>query len=297
MFNIVKNKKIFYIVSAVLILAGIASMFIQGFKMDIDFAGGIECTVNVGAVVDSAKSSEIAKIVKDATGVDATVQKVGDNGTEALIKISEELTTEKELAMKDALVKGLSIEKEAITNFEVVSPTVGKEMQTSALLAVIIAVALMLVYISLRFEFLSGCAAVVALIHDVLIMLGFYSIFQIPVNTTFIAAILTILGYSINATIVLFDRVRENQKLQRKELFVNTVNTSVWQTMTRSLNTSFTTLITLIVLFFVGVDSIKEFALPITVGVVAGFYSSVFLSGNFWVLFKKLRKDKNVSAN
>ena len=295
MFNIVKSKKIVYIISAVLILAGIASMFIQGFKMDIDFAGGIECTVNVGAAVDSTKSGEIAKIVKEATGVDATVQKAGDDGKSAIIKISSELTTEKELAMKDALVKNLGIEKDAITNFEVVSPTVGKEMQTSAILAVIIAVALMLVYISLRFEFLSGCAAVVALIHDVLIMLGFYSMFQIPVNTTFIAAILTILGYSINATIVLFDRVRENQRLQRKELFVNTVNTSVWQTMTRSLNTSITTLITLIVLFFVGVDSIKEFALPITVGVVAGFYSSVFLSGNIWVEFKKLAKHKNVA--
>ena len=295
MFNIVKSKKIVYIISAVLILAGIASMFIQGFKMDIDFAGGIECTVDVGAAVDSAKSSEIAKIVKEATGVDATVLKAGDDGKSAIIKISAELTTEKELAMKDALVKNLGIEKDAITNFEVVSPTVGKEMQTSAILAVIIAVALMLVYISLRFEFLSGCAAVVALIHDVLIMLGFYSLFQIPVNTTFIAAILTILGYSINATIVLFDRVRENQKLQRKETFVNTVNTSVWQTMTRSLNTSITTLITLIVLFFVGVDSIKEFALPITVGVVAGFYSSVFVSGNIWVEFKKLAKHKNVA--
>ncbi len=295
MFNIVKNKKIFYIVSAIVILAGIASMLIQGFKMDIDFAGGIECTVNVGTVVDSAKSSEIAKIVKDSAGVNATVQKTGDNGTDALIKISEELTMEKEVAMKDALVKGLSIEKEAITNFEVVSPTVGKEMQTSAILAVIIAVALMLVYISLRFEFLSGCAAVVALIHDVLVMLGIYSIFQLPVNTTFIAAILTILGYSINATIVLFDRVRENQKIQRKETFVNTVNTSVWQTMLRSLNTSLTTLATLIVLFFVGVDSIKEFALPITVGVVAGFYSSVFISGNIWAEFKKLAKHKNVA--
>ena len=295
MFNIVKSKKIVYIISAVLILAGIASMFIQGFKMDIDFAGGIECTVNVGAVVDNTKSGEIAKIVKEATGVDATVLKAGDDGKSAIIKISAELTTEKELAMKDALVKNLGIEKDAITNFEVVSPTVGKEMQTSAILAVIIAVALMLVYISLRFEFLSGCAAVVALIHDVLIMLGFYSMFQIPVNTTFIAAILTILGYSINATIVLFDRVRENQRLQRKELFVNTVNTSVWQTMTRSLNTSITTLITLIVLFFVGVDSIKEFALPITVGVVAGFYSSVFVSGNIWVEFKKLAKHKNVA--
>ena len=294
MFNIVKNKKIFYIVSAIVILAGIVSMFIQGFKMDIDFAGGIECTVNVGAQVDSAKSSEIASIVKDATGVNATVLKAGDNGTDAIIKISDELTTEKEVAMKATLKEKLGIADEAITNFEVVSPTVGKEMQTSAILAVIIAVALMLVYISVRFEFLSGCAAVCALVHDVLIMLSFYSIFGIAINTTFIAAILTILGYSINATIVLFDRVRENQKLTRKEAFSNIVNTSIWQTMLRSLNTSITTLATIIVLFFVGVSSIKEFALPITIGVVAGFYSSVFISGNLWVEFKKLAKHKNI---
>ncbi|MBQ2896939.1 MAG: protein translocase subunit SecF [Clostridia bacterium] len=294
MFNIVKNKKIFYIISAIVILAGIVSMFIQGFKMDIDFAGGIECTVSVGAAVDSAKSSEIASIVKDATGVNATVQKAGDNGTHAIIKISDELTTEKELAMKAALKEKLGIGDEAITNFEVVSPTVGKEMQTSAILAVVIAVALMLVYISVRFEFLSGCAAVCSLVHDVLVMVSFYSIFQIAVNTTFIAAILTILGYSINATIVLFDRVRENQKLTRKETFSNIVNTSVWQTMMRSLNTSITTLATIIVLFFVGVSSIKEFALPITIGVVAGFYSSVFLSGNLWIFFKKLAKHKNI---
>ena len=292
MFNIVKNRKIFYIISAIVIIAGIASMFIQGFEMDIDFAGGIECTVNVNKAVDSNVSNEIVKIVKDSTGAKASVVKAGEK--EALIKISEELSAEKQVAMKDAIKAKYGVEENAFTSFEVVSPTVGKEMQTSALLAVVIAVALMLIYISIRFEFLSGCAAVVALIHDVLIMLSFYSIFKIAINTTFIAAILTILGYSINATIVLFDRVRENQRITRKESFANIVNTSVWQTMLRSLNTSFTTLATIIVLFFVGVDSIKEFALPITVGVVAGFYSSVFLSGNFWIFFKKLAKQKNV---
>lgn len=295
MFNIVKNRKIFYIISAIVIIAGIASMFIQGFEMDIDFAGGIECTVNVNKVVDDSGkvSSEIGDIVKTATGAKANVVKAGEK--EVLIKISEELSTEKQVAMKDAIKAKYGVDETAFTNFEVVSPTVGKEMQTSALLAVVIAVALMLVYISIRFEFLSGCAAVCALIHDVLIMLSFYSIFRVAINTTFIAAILTILGYSINATIVLFDRVRENQRITRKETFANIVNTSVWQTMFRSLNTSFTTLATIVVLFFVGVDSIKEFAIPITVGVVAGFYSSVFLSGNFWVFFKKLAKHKNVA--
>ena len=154
----------------------------------------------------------------------------------------------------------------------------------------------MLIYIAIRFEVLSGVAAVMALIHDVLIMLSVYVIFKIPVNSSFVAAILTILGYSINATIVVFDRVRENQRLMRKEPFQNVVNTSIWQSMGRSINTTITTLVTIVLLYFMGVDAIKEFALPIIVGVLSGFYSSVFLSGNFWIMLKKARKDKNVIA-
>ena len=121
-------------------------------------------------------------------------------------------------------------------------------------------------------------------------MVSFYTIFQIPVNTSFIAAILTILGYSINATIVVFDRVRENTRFAKKESFESIVNRSIWQTLARSINTSLTTLFTLVLLFILGVASIKEFALPLIIGVVCGTYSSVFLAGQFWVLFKGNKK-------
>ena len=134
-----------------------------------------------------------------------------------------------------------------------------------------------------------------ALIHDVLIMLTVYVIFRFPVNTSFIAAILTIVGYSINATIVLFDRVRENTRITKKAIFSEVMNKSIWQTMMRSLLTSLTTLVTVLFLYFMGVESIKEFAFPIIVGVICGCYSSVFLSGNFWIALKKLAKHKNVA--
>lgn len=150
----------------------------------------------------------------------------------------------------------------------------------------------MLVYISFRFDFKSGLAAIVALIHDVLVMLSAYVIFQIPVNMNFIAAVLTILGYSINATIVVFDRIRENRKLMRKNSFGDVVNFSVWQSMTRSVNTTLTTLFTVLMVAILGVASIRNFAIPICVGVIAGLYSSVCLSGPVWAKFMAAGKKK-----
>lgn len=301
MFNIVKNKFVFYIVSIVVILAGIISYFVRGgFTADIDFAGGIECTVETGKAVDNDVIEKIVKLVVDNAEVDrktVTVIKAGDKGTQAIIKLTETLELERETALKDALVIGLGVEDSAITNFESVSPSIGNETKRSAIIAVVVAVLLMLIYISVRFEILSGCAAVCALIHDALIMLSIYSLLGLPLNTSFIAAMLTILGYSINSTIVTFDRIRENAKLSRKEAFETITNKSVWQTMARSINTTITTLFTIVILYIIGVQSIKDFALPIIIGLFAGLWSSAFLATNFWVAFKTWRGDKNVKAN
>lgn len=301
MFNVVKNKFVFYIVSALVILAGIVSYFIRGgFTADIDFAGGIECTVETGKPVDASVLEAIEKIVVDNIEIDrkaVTVIKAGDEGTQAIIKLTETLDLEKEVILKDSLTAGLNVEESAITNFESVSPSIGNETKRSAIIAVIVAVLLMLIYISVRFEILSGCAAVCALIHDTLVMLSVYAILGLPLNTSFIAAMLTILGYSINATIVTFDRIRENTKLSRKEPFETVVNKSIWQTMARSINTTLTTLFTIAILYIVGVQSIKDFAFPIIIGLFTGLWSSAFLAGNFWVAFKTWRGDKNVKAN
>ena len=173
-----------------------------------------------------------------------------------------------------------------------VDPVMGADLRNSAILAAFIAIILMLIYISIRFDFRSGLAAIISLAHDVLVMLGAYVLLRIPMNMTFIAAALTILGYSINATIVIFDRVRENRKLLRKNEFDDVVNVSIWQTMTRSVNTTLTTLFTIAMVAILGVASLRNFAIPLCVGIVAGLYSSIFLSGPFWTKFYKMGKKK-----
>lgn len=295
MFNIVKNRFVYYSISAVIILIGIVMAFVNGFNQDVEFLGGTEISVAFGKDFDA---DAVSDVVNEAIGKDITsvkVQKVGDKKTDASIKTLE-LTNEQRDAATKAVIEKFGLTEESILSVDSISATVGSELKRNALVGAIIAVILMLIYISIRFEILSGCAAVCSLIHDVLIMLTVYTVFQIPVDTSLIAAILTILGYSINATIVLFDRVRENTRLHRKEAFETIVNKSVKETMGRSLNTTITTLVVLVVLWIMGVESIKIFTIPIVVGVLAGFYSSVFLSANFWVFFKKLRKDKNVVA-
>ena len=296
MLNITKHRKILFTIPIVLIIFGIVMGFVNGgFNQDVEFLGGTEISVSFGKDFDSAK---VADVVGEAIGTKLTtanVQKTGDKKTDASIKTLE-LTSEQRDKATDALIKEFGLTEESILSVDSISATVGNELKQNALIGAIIAVVLMLIYISIRFEILSGCAAVCALIHDVAIMLCFYIVFRIPVDTSLIAALLTILGYSINATIVLFDRIRENTRLQRKDSFENILNKSVKETFGRSVLTSITTIVVLVVLWFMGVDSIKTFTMPIIVGILAGFYSSVFLSGNFWFIFKSLRKDKNVKA-
>lgn len=176
-------------------------------------------------------------------------------------------------------------------SIDYVGATVGRDLLTNAAFALVIAIVLMLIYIWIRFELYSGIAAVIALIHDVLIMFTFVAIFRTQINSPFVAAILTIVGYSINNTIIIFDRIRENSKKYGGQITsAENVNLSVSETLTRSINTTITTLIALVALYVLGVDSIKTFTLPIIVGIVAGFYSSVFITGPLWNLIKKEKK-------
>ena len=280
MFNIIEKRAIFFIISAVVIVAGILGFVVNGgFNTDIDFTGGTEIYVNLNTEFDEMA---IRDSLKSVDGVEiSAVQKSDEN--EAIIKTNE-LTQEQKVAAQDAIKA--AFDGAQILSVDNVSASIGADLWNNAAMSIIIAVILMLIYITFRFELLTGISAVLALCHDILVMLSVYAIFKIPVNTSFIAAILTILGYSINATIVVFDRIRENTRFLKKETFANIVNTSIWQTMARSVNTTVTTLIVLVALYILGVPSIKEFALPLIVGVVCGCYSSVFLSGQFWVLFK-----------
>lgn len=308
-FNFVNKLPVTGIIAAVCCLIGFVSLVLLPFgvtlfNFDIDFLGGTTMHYNMHVEMNADELAKVESLVEGAIGVDvSSVQKAGETNQEVIIKTTSLSTEQRDKAfeaLKGAYGLRDGSEKDADGNakptdvmmVDNVDPVMGADLRNTAILATLVAVILMLVYISFRFDFKSGLAAIVALIHDVLVMLSAYVIFQIPVNMNFIAAVLTILGYSINATIVVFDRVRENRKLMRKNSFGDVVNFSVWQSMTRSVNTTLTTLFTVLMVAILGVASIRNFAIPICVGVIAGLYSSVCLSGPVWAKFMAAGKKK-----
>lgn len=292
MLNVIKSKWICIGISLVIILAGVVSFFIQGFNLDIDFTGGTTITVNMeGKSFDIA---DVEKLISDTLGFKASNVQKADG--DLLINISADgkaLSPEQRESLFTAIKTKYTLSEANEPSFDSIDPTIGKELRQSAILSCVIALILMLVYITFRFDLSSGIAAVLSLAHNVFVLLAVYTIFQLNINTTFIAAILTIVGYSINDTIVTFDRIREIGRKVRKTPFSVIANKGVNETVTRSIFTSVTTLLTIVVLYVIGVTSIKEFALPIIVGIIVGTYSSIFIASPIWVMFKK----DNVSNN
>ncbi len=292
-FSFTKHFKLFGIISLVMISVGLVSLIltlcgVPGlFNFDIDFVGGTTFEFQLPVTVDKAVTDRAGELYTEAIGKSpSSVTSSGENGLR--IKALE-LTDQEVESVRDAIVEEYGVNIEQGYQVERVSASVGKDLSRAAFTASLVAVILILVYIAFRFEFKSGVAAVCALVHDLLVMLSFYVIFRIPFNINFIAAALTILGYSINATIVVFDRVRENRKSLRSSSFANVVDTSIWDTMTRSINTTVTTLIVMLMLLILGVSSIRNFALPICIGIICGCYSSVCISGPLWNLMNKGR--------
>ena len=207
---------------------------------------------------------------------------------------TEESAAPAETTAPEATAEGTeAAAEEAVTytgvtlkNQDIVSPSTGRELARSAIWMSILACIAILLYVTFRFEFTSGVVAVLALVHDVLLLLGLYSITQWSVDTNFIAAVLTVLGYSINNTIVIMDRIRENTRHARKETYGEIANKSIWQTLSRSINTTITTLLTIGMVYILGVPSIQAFSLPIIIGILVGFYSSVFVSGPLWAYWR-----------
>ena len=298
MFNVTKNKLWLLLLPIVLIIAGVIGLVINGgFQEDIDFAGGTTMQIAMGKTLSSSEREELSSIYTTAAGLDqkAIVQVTGDNGTEVIVKtlsLNDEQKTAAFNAVKDKY--GLSDEAMLATSSQ--SASYGNEMKTKTLLFSIIAALLMLIYITFRFEWRSAIMAVLALIINVLVMLSVYALFKIPLSTTFIAAILTVLGYSINDTIVIFDRIRENTRFAKKEGVTSVVEKSIWQTFTRTINTSCTTLITLVILYFMGVPSIQDFAFPIIIGILCGSYTSIFVASPWWAAWKETDKKTAVPA-
>ncbi len=231
-------------------------------------------------VVEGADATETA--AEPATAdTEATADPSATVEPAATAAADETESTATGVSTAGTLVSGVRL-----TSMDDISPSSGRELARSALWMSILACVAILLYVTFRFEFTSGCVAIIALVHDVLILLGIYSLFYVSVNINFIAAVLTVLGYSINNTIVIMDRIRENTRNSRKESYGEIANNSIWQTMTRSINTTITTLLTIGMVYIIGVASIKAFALPIIIGIVIGFFSSVFITGPLWATWR-----------
>ena len=298
-FAILKNFKIFGGISALLVVTGLVALILLPFgknlfNLSIDFAGGTEMEFNMHTEVTQDVQTEVSGLFKDATGVDASsVTSSGDGNEDVLIR-STSITSEQRAAVIDKMLEKYSLADTDILNNNDVSASIGSDLQRSAVICSVLAIVLMMLYITLRFEMTSGMAAVCCLMHDLLIMLSVYVWLQIPLDSNFIAAALTILGYSINASIIVFDRVRENLRTARREDFASVAERSVWQTMGRTINTTLTTLFTIGMVFILGVPSLKQFTLPLIVGILAGGWSSVLLSCSLWNVFRKKFRKKRI---
>lgn len=291
----VSKRRLFTLISGLLCLTALVSLIllpfgVNLFNLDIDFVGGVTLEYELDRPVTAEISAEVADMAAERTGVrPGSVVKTGNDGHSVLIK-TRELTSEQRDAIGAGLAELYGAEHARLSSADFVSATVGKDITRSAFLASLLAAALILIYISLRFELRSGLASVICLLHDVLVMLSFYVILRVSLNMNFIAAALTIIGYSINATIVIFDRIRENRKKAGGEYFGALVDLSVSQTLRRSIGTTVTTMIPVVLLLILGVDSIRNFALPILIGVLAGGYSSTCVAGPLWDLLRGKHK-------
>ena len=287
------KKKIFFIISIILILCGPVAMFAnshagnKALNYSLEFSGGTSTTVTFNEDMDiKTIDSEVTPVVEEVTG-DKNVQPTKVVGTNQVVIKTRSLDQSEREALQSALVEKFGVDESTIST-ESISSTVSSEMRRDAIVAVIVATICMLLYIWFRFKDIRfASSAVLALLHDVLVVLAFYAIARVSVGNTFIACMLTIVGYSINATIVIFDRIRENLHSGSREKLEEIVNTSITQTLTRSIYTSFTTFVMVAVLYIMGVSSIREFAAPLMVGVLVGAYSSVCITGALWFVMKK----------
>ena len=285
-FNIVQKTKIWFVLSSILILIGLGFTVSRGLNFGIDFQGGTKMVVNLGEGFNKVEADEIVK----ALVPDAVTNEAADTQYEIKAK---ELDSSKVSEVFKALQDKYNLEDDDLLSQDEIGASVGKELTRNSIIALVIACLAMLVYIAIRFKMDYGIAAIIALVHDLLITVSVFAIFNIPVNTPFIAAILTIVGYSINDTIVIFDRIRENSKNMRRASSTEIANKSLTQTMSRSINTTLTTLIT-ITAVNIFVPTVREFSFPLIIGIAAGAYSSIFIAAPTWVLLRNREDKKSV---
>ena len=272
-FKFIEHKKIYYMVSIGIIVLGLLVGGIRGLNYGIDFTGGTMMQFDMGKQVTQ---SEVRDVLNQYE-LDEEIIFSGDENKEIIIRTTKALENADRMEIVGSFEESFGINEDDILAIEQFGPSVGKELQRNALLAILISALGMLIYISIRFQWKFGVAALAGVIHDVLMVLAFYAIFNITVNNPFIAGVLTVVGYSINDTIVVFDRVRENLGLLKKTPLLETLNISINQTIQRSVMTSVTTLLVMVPLFILSGPAIREFVVPLMVGVAVGCISSITL--------------------
>lgn len=298
MFQIIQKRKYWYIVSLIIIFPGIVAIITGGLNLGIDFSGGSLIRV---AFNDERPNTQAVRQALEVTGIgEIRVQPLGENEMTLRVKHIDNTAYQELVAhLRDAFG---DIEEQS---FESIGPTIGQELREKAIYAVFFVLFFIILYISLAFRKITGgyvkswvygLGALVALFHDIIIVVGVFAIlgkfFNVEINTLFITAVLTVLGFSVHDTIVVYDRVREQLKNTSKTSFVEIVNASVNQTLIRSLNTSLTTLLVLLALYFFGGESVQYFILALIIGIIAGTYSSVFIASPFLVTWYNFQKNR-----
>lgn len=311
MFDFVGNRKYFFTLSCLIMLAGIVALIVRGgLNLDIQFRGGTQLEIPMNSAdFDPDKAYQL---VLDAIGKRVTPQKSSTlDATQSgkdihflVIKSSGKLTEDERVKVIDTIKSNFDVKEDTNIETRDVDPSIGAELLGKGIFAVVLSTILLLVYIGLRFRvmsgWLAGFTAVLAVIHDVLFMVAVYAVFNIPVNESFIAAVLTILGYSVNDTIVIYDRLRENSKISRKDSIKDLVNKSIIQSMSRTINTTLSTMICVVSIYVFasinGIGPVKEFVFPLMMGLLSGSYSTIFIATPLWELLKEKQAKKKLAA-
>lgn len=289
MLKIIEKSKMWISISLIILIIGLGFIFFRGLNLGIDFKGGTQISIQLN---DQISKDEADAIVK---GYSADANTTISSNNEYEIKATD-LDSNKVSSIMNELKDKYSLDDSALLSQTEIGASVGKELTRNSIFAIIASSVVMLIYIAIRFEFNFGVAALIATLHDVFITVGVYAMFRIPVNTPFIAAILTIVGYSMNDTIVIFDRIRENTKKMRRASTFEIADTSLTETLKRSIYTSLSTLVTIIAINIL-VPSVREFTIPLIVGIICGAYSSIFIASPVYVLLKEnIGKKKNKKA-
>jgi len=288
-FDFVKNRKLFYAIAALLILIGVISIIFQGFNFGIDFAGGTLLQIRFAEPVST---EEVRNVLASLNLGRSTIQNLAEDEFVVRMERIEQESIRKILTSFRAKLAELELLRE-----ETVGPVIGESLKKMAIYALFIAFLGIILYITIRFEFKYSIVSILALFHDCLIVIGLFSLLQKEITVSIIAAILTIVGYSLNNSIVVLDRLRENIKLKTRDTFENLINLSINQSLSRTINTSLTTILPILAIYFLGGSILSDFALALLIGMIAGTYSSIFLASPLLLEWNKIFKVEQRGIN